>query len=106
MQTPKIIGHDEELGVYVLTPDGMKEKQDLVIGEERVMRASLVRRHLRWLLGDALTVLDAAMPQGQQLEATKSLMRHHFHPKADWIYQQCGCPEGELGEIGTPDDYI
>lgn len=102
MKHPIVFGHDEELGVYVLTPDRKKDKQDLVRGVERVMRASLVRRDLRWLLGDALTVLDAVMPEGQRLEAAESLMRDKFHSKADWIYEQCGKPDGQLASDGEP----
>ena len=56
------------------TPDGMN-----------AFRASFVHDNLDHLLGQVLTIVDAAITDVQQNKATKDLIRNTFANKHDWI---------------------
>jgi len=103
----KIIGYNEHHGVYdcihageVIETDNTKsirgfEKYEVVGGEEAAMRFSLIAFQIKHLLGEVLTTIEAVIPENKQQNATKSIVKNQFHSKLDWIYTQCGYPEGE-----------
>jgi hypothetical protein len=48
-----------------------------------------IRSQIGFLQGKVLTTLEAAMPQGRQLEATKELIKSAFNQQLDWISALC-----------------
>lgn len=108
----KIIGHNEYIGVYNYgivstggTPIGgnedvvSQEKFELDKSEENFMRFSFVSLHLKHLMGEVLTTLEASISDERQLKATKSIVKNYFGRKLDWIYENCGCPEDEQDSL-------
>lgn len=107
----KIIGHNEHMGVYNLVvlgsgdTDGILKRGDEVIGQEKFelerggtenyMRFSFVSMHLKHLMGEVLTTLEASISDERQLKATKSIIKNYFGRKIDWVYENCGMPEDE-----------
>lgn len=109
MSKNKILGFAPHIGVYELGPvkgpDGkMHENGQTAFVLERgsgenYMRFSFVSRHLRWLMGEVLTVVDATVADQRQLKAAKDLIKRDFASKISWIYEQCGCPEDEQSDL-------
>lgn len=107
MNKYKIIGYNEHHGVYDCTHAGEVEestncrgikgfeKYEIVHGEEAAMRFSLIAFQIKHLLGEVLTTVEASIPESRQQNAIKSIIKNQFHSKLDWIYSQCGYPEGE-----------
>lgn len=108
----KVLGYKEGFGVYLHQEKGFKgatdskgyTREDMERGVEKALRFSLVSRHLRWLQGEVLTVLDASAPQGPQLKAMKDLVKDKFSAKISWLYEVCGTPEDEQGELINTDE--
>ena len=71
-------------------------QEPLERGEEKALRFSLASRHLRWLQGEILTIIDATLRDERQLKAVKDLVRDKFSSKISWLYEQCGTPESEI----------
>lgn len=104
-----IIGYNNELGTYSLfvqCTDGTNEERKLTgIGKtkfildksvnENYMRFSFVSYHLKHLMGEILTTVEASIQNEKQCEAVKSIVRSYFSRKLDWIYENCACPEEE-----------
>lgn len=104
-----IIGIDKNDSTYNLCPLGSagtdtpfvcqyagKQKFELdKSNRENYMRFSFVSRHLRWLLGEILTIIDATIDDERKLKATKDLVKDKFSSKISWIYENCSCPEEE-----------
>lgn len=100
MEQPKIIAWDESAGIVQYFPNTKKtpwhiEKFELERGVESVMRFSLISRHLRWLQGEILTVLEASIDDERRLKASKDLVKDKISAKISWVYEQCGMPESE-----------
>lgn len=105
----KVLGYAPHIGVYEVSPvkgsDGKVHENGQVKFElergtgENYMRFSLVSRHLRWLMGEVLTVVDATIADPRQLKAAKDLIKKDFASKISWLYEQCGCPEDEQDEL-------
>lgn len=74
-------------------------KKDLVIGEEKAMRFSLVSRHLRWLQGEILTILEASIEDERKLKATKDLVKDKISSKISWLFDLCGRPYEEQDSL-------
>ena len=116
-----IIGINDR-GVYKLTPvyggsESDKGSTSYVSGYEEIplqltrgeyfenyFRYSFVARHLRWLMGEVLTIIDATIDDERKLKATKDLVKDKFSSKMDWIYQQAGTPEDEESSVGVEAD--
>lgn len=117
-----IIGHYEHMGVYkleqltsgVLDGSGAKET-DHIVGmtkfeldkteqEENFMRFSFVAFHLKHLMGEVLTAVEASITNETQLKAVKSIIKGNFSKKLDWIYENCACPEEEQESLIDSDD--
>lgn len=104
-----IIGWNEEMGVYNLSLVGTagtnieskitaisKEKFELDKSEsENYMRFSFVSFHLKHLMGEVLTTVEASISDERQLNAVKSIIKSYFGRKLDLIYENCGVPEEE-----------
>ncbi len=73
-------------------------------GDENYMRFSIVSMHLKHLMGEVLTTLEASIADERQLKATKSIVKNYFGRKIDWVYQQCGCPEEEQNSLPDQED--
>lgn len=69
-------------------------------GPEAVFRFSLISRHLRWLQGEILTILEATIEDDRKLKATKDLVKDKISSKISWIYEQCTCPAEEESSLG------
>lgn len=107
----KILGYSEDIGLYELTVVSSgstselstalgvsKQKHVLERGTgENFMKFSLVSRHLRWLQGEILTILEASIEDERRLKAVKDLVKDKISAKISWIYEQCGIPEDEEG---------
>ncbi len=112
----KILGHDEQLGIYEITSlwKGGSDEPSICVGQGRMkhelerngienyMRFSLVSRHLRWLMGEILTIAEASIDNETRLKATKDLIRDKFSSKLDWMYELCGMPEDEQNSLLNP----
>lgn len=101
-----ILGYYENIGIYKLVEDKNSpmtmEKFELVRGEESALRFSLISRHLRWLQGEILTILEATIDNDRKLKASKDLVKDKISAKISWVYEQCGCPDGEEeSELGN-----
>lgn len=48
-------------------------------------RASFIHDNLDHLLGEVLTVIDAAVTEPTQNKAIKDIIRKHFSKKHDWV---------------------
>jgi hypothetical protein len=98
----KVLGHKEGVGSYVVGDKNSKgySHEDLVREEERALRFSMVSRHLRWLQGEVLTVLEAAIDDDRKLKATKDLVKDKFSAKISWVYELCGRPDSEDAQEG------
>lgn len=102
----KILGYDDLVGVYelgIVSTGSTSREEDIRVvchqkhemdreGGENYMRFSLVSRHLRWLQGEILTVLEATIDDDRKLNATKQLVKDKISAKISWIYEQCGIP--------------
>lgn len=107
-----IIGWDDDfLGMYQYFPsidspaqNPSKIKFEMRQSEdgERVFRFDLVSRHLRWLQGEVLTVIDAVITNDKQLKATKDLVKGKFSSKIDWLYQLGGLMEDQQDGLIDP----
>lgn len=103
MEKVNILGYSTSLGVYKLLDNGKISKQFGNIekyemerdGTEAVLRFSLISRHLRWLQGEILTILEASIDDERKLKAVKDLVKNQISAKISWLYEQCGCPENE-----------
>lgn len=102
----KILGYSPQ-GVYTLNEDTgaitSTFEEPLERGEEKAIRFSLASRHLRWLQGEILTIIDATLSDERKLRAVKDLVRDKFAAKISWLYEQCGAPESEQSELPSPD---
>lgn len=110
-----IIGHNEWLGVYKLDPltdaqtEGSGTKEKFIVGmsnfeldksvDENYMRFSYVAFHLKHLMGEVLTAVEASVVNETQLKAVKSIIKNNFSKKLDWIYENCACPEEEQNSL-------
>lgn len=115
----KIIGYNEHHGIYdcthageVIQTENTKsirgfEKYEIIHGEEAAMKYSLVAFQMKHLLGEMLTIVEAAIPESNQQRALKSLVKNTFHSKLDWIYTLCGTPAEQDAQnmIGFGEEY-
>ena len=93
---PKILGFDNKSGFYQLEENGKVAEHEMERGSgEFALRFSAVSRHLRWLQGEILTVLEATIDDERKLKATKEIAKDKFNAKISWIYEMCGTPEEE-----------
>lgn len=102
-----VIGFSDEYGMYEYIPNGsdkiapsMRKLEMNQDDGERVFRFDLVSRHLRWLQGEVLTVIDAAI-DGEKNKAIKDLIKDKFSSKIDWMYQLGGLVEEQ--QVGLVD---
>lgn len=82
------------MGTYLLE-GGEKKPFVMDRASERALRFTLVSRHLRWLQGEILTILEATEENDRKLAATKALIKDKISSKISWLYEVCGCPEEE-----------
>ena len=50
----------------------------------------IVEHNLRNLQGQVLTILEAVLPKGSQLDATKDLVKDKFNNKLTWFFDLYG----------------
>ena len=105
----KVIGWNEERGVYnlnVVASGGTNEKTTVYgVGKEKFsldksepenyMRFSYMSYHLKHLMGEVLTIVEASIHNEKQCDAVKAIIKKDFGRKLDWIYENCACPEEE-----------
>ena len=103
----KVIGWSKQAGIYelcVLASGGSNEPTVLQAlgrnrfelvknGEENYFRYSFVSFHIRNLMGEILTTLEASITDERQLNAAKSIVKNYFGRKLDWLYENAGVPE-------------
>ena len=99
----KIIGHREDIGVYNLdsvidvhTKQWTICKKEFELNksvDENYMRFSFVNFHLKHLMGEVLTTIEASIQDEKQLNAVKSIIKNYFSKKLGWIFENCACPE-------------
>lgn len=95
----KIITHDDALGTceYIPgtknSPPSLQPGIELMRGDPRALHFNMVSFHLKHLMGEMLTVLEATIDSDRKLNATKSIVKARFSRKLDWIYEICGLPE-------------
>lgn len=103
--TSVTIRYTEQEGLYFINSRGSIERFELIKdGRENVMAFSMVSRHLRWLQGEILTILEATIDDERKLKATKQLVKDKISSKISWIYEQCGCPEKEQEGLSEPEE--
>lgn len=99
-------------GMYKYTPStgsstSSQEMFELVQdGTERAFRFDLVSQHLRWLMGQVLTVIDASIENPNKLKAVKDLIKDKFSYKIDWLYELSGLAENQQNGLIDPEDVI
>ena len=113
----EVIGWSDRWGMYDLDEFNLNngvlsvasKKFELIQdGRERVFRYDLVARHLRWLQGEVLTVIDATIDDAIKRQAVKDLIKDKFSAKISWLYELCGKVEGQLYDdepaLQSPED--
>lgn len=98
----KIIGWSEDGGIYELCTVSSTDFKDECLsrqrfqliknGEENYFRYSFVSFHIRNLMGEVLTTLEASITDERQLNAAKSIIKNYFGRKLDWLYENAGMP--------------
>lgn len=63
-----------------------------VKSEPRELPYSVIEFQVKSLMGEVLTVVDAALPMGEQKKAIKDLIKDRFSAKLSWLYEICGYP--------------
>lgn len=101
----KVIGFREGVGHYYFEGDGLKQETlEIERGSgESALRFSAVSRHLRWLQGEILTVLEATIDDDRKLNATKEIVKDKFGAKISRIYELCGLPIDEDEQASLDD---
>ncbi len=109
----KLIGYNPNNGVYNYVPTyqgGINQENELVGAGveqfvidkseqcENFMSYSFVQFHMKHLMGEVLTTLEASIEDKEKLKAVKSIIKKDFSAKLNWIYENCGCPEHQLDD--------
>lgn len=106
----KIITHDNALGICEYIPAGkdntvqLQPGIELVRGEPRALHFNMASYHLKHLMGEVLTILEATVENERQLIAAKSIIKNYFGRKIDWIYELCGMPEDGQEGLTEPEE--
>lgn len=111
-----VLGYDEKVGIMIGFTYEDKEKNlvtgyqphnsnlpELPVGTEYTLRFTLISRHLRWLQGEILTILEATIEDDRKLKAVKDLVKDKISSKISWLYEQCGCPESQEDGLVDPE---